>query len=155
MRFLCDLAWFVLSFIAFCSWSTSGDLKNLRRCLAACSENSYRYGVMCRREDCSTVSYSDDRSLCEICTKAFKASADRMKATLNMTDVEIKLIWRLEIDAQSDLRRGRYGRYGQGLRSRRECRDLSQRQRDDLFYAINYLKRNTSNPVGISFLNMI
>ena len=150
MRFLRDFIWFIVGLIALFSWSSYADLKNLRRCLAACSENSYRYRVMCRREDCSAVSYSGDRSLCEICTKAFKASADRMKATLNMTDVEIKLIWRLEIDAQSDLRRGRYGRYGQSLRSRRECRDLSQRQRDDLFYAINYLKRNTSSPVSMS-----
>ncbi|KAK3099780.1 hypothetical protein FSP39_009536 [Pinctada imbricata] len=79
------------------------------------------------------------------CNQAFKLSAERMERFLNLNATEIAYLWGLEIEAQKAKRLRRWWYYTPPV-IRQECRELTEQKRSDLFYAINYLKKNTSNP---------
>ncbi|KAK3086005.1 hypothetical protein FSP39_012053 [Pinctada imbricata] len=81
------------------------------------------------------------------CVKAFIMYAQDLAKIFNFKEEEINYLWSLERETQSMFyNHHRRKRQAVFLPVRKECRLLSQYERQNLFYAIRSLKMDTSNP---------
>nr|H2A0L1.1 RecName: Full=Tyrosinase-like protein 2; AltName: Full=Tyrosinase 2; Flags: Precursor [Pinctada margaritifera]CCE46152.1 tyrosinase 2 [Pinctada margaritifera] len=81
------------------------------------------------------------------CVKAFMAYAEDMKNIFHFTKEQINYLWSLERETQSLFHNHRRRkRQAVFLPVRKECRLLSEFERQNLFYTIRSLKMDTSNP---------
>ncbi|KAK3099420.1 hypothetical protein FSP39_004089 [Pinctada imbricata] len=102
------------------------DVNYLRRCLE-------HYGV----ENSRTVAS---------CRLQLVLSAQRLRENLGLNREEIELLWSLGAEIQRDLN----GKDMKGKSIRQECRSMREWERKNLFDAINYIKKNTSNPAVVT-----